>query len=330
MKKLYTLLLLVITSMSFGQASSTFSGTVGTAANANGWQTHSGTTPGQIVLVAGSLNYAGLTSQGNKTQIISANSEDINLSGFTPITTTAYYSGLINVTDVTGLGLNTSTGNYFLMTGATASPATVTVFNARIYIRLGSTQNTFNLGVLNGPGGTAAPTFSALDLPIATTHFVVVKFDKVTNIASLWINPAIGSAEGAATVTNATGTTAAPASIASLCIRQSAPTTGNIDLDEFRINDNWTAVTSSILGVNQNTIAGFSISPNPVNNNGVFYITTDANAERTVTIFDVLGKQVLNLTTSESAVNVSGLNSGVYMVQVTEEGNKATKKLVIR
>jgi len=34
--------------------------------------------------------------------------------------------------------------------------------------------------------------------------------------------------------------------------------------------------------------------------------------------------------TSENAINVSGLNSGVYMIQVTEEGNTATKKLVIR
>ncbi len=90
-----------------------------------------------------------------------------------------------------------------------------------------------------------------------------------------------------------------------------------------------TAANICILGVNQNTIAGFSISPNPVNN-GVFYITTDANAERTVTVFDVLGKQVLHATTSQSAINVSGLNSGVYMVQVTEEGKTATKKLVIR
>lgn len=328
MKKLYTLLLLVATSMSFGQASSSFFGTVGTAANANGWQTHSGTTPGQIVIVAGSLTYPGLTSQGNKTEIISANSEDINLSGFTPITTTAYYSGLINVVDATGLGTNTSNGNYFLSTGATASPAAVSGLNGKLYIRLGSTPNTFNLGIFNS-STTGTPTFSTLDLPFATTHFVVVKYDRGANSASLWINPAIGSAEGAATVTNATGTTVAPAQIASLCIRQSAPTTGNIQLDELRISDNWAFVTSSTLGVTQNAIAGFSISPNPVNN-GVFYITTDANAERTVAIFDILGKQVLNVITSESAINVGGLNSGVYMVQVTEEGNTATKKLVIR
>ena len=84
----------------------------------------------------------------------------------------------------------------------------------------------------------------------------------------------------------------------------------------------------SSLSVNQNSIAGLSVYPNPVKN-GVFYINTDANAERTVSVFNVLGKQVLNTTTSENAINVSSLTAGVYMVQITEEGKTATKKLVI-
>lgn len=87
-------------------------------------------------------------------------------------------------------------------------------------------------------------------------------------------------------------------------------------------------VTGNSLSTNQNAISGLSVYPNPVKN-GVFYINTDANAERTVTVFDVLGKQVLNTTTSQSAINVSGLNPGVYMVKITEEGNSATRKLVI-
>jgi hypothetical protein len=89
-----------------------------------------------------------------------------------------------------------------------------------------------------------------------------------------------------------------------------------------------TPTNTCSLANNQNAIAGLSIFPNPVKN-GVFYINTDANAERTVTVFDVLGKQVLNTTTSESAINVSNLTAGVYMVQISEEGNTATKKLVI-
>jgi hypothetical protein len=86
---------------------------------------------------------------------------------------------------------------------------------------------------------------------------------------------------------------------------------------------------SPTLRLDENTISGLNVYPNPVKD-GVLYITTDANAERTVTVFDVVGKQVLNTTTSESAINVANLNSGVYLVQITEEGKTATKKLVIR
>ncbi len=83
------------------------------------------------------------------------------------------------------------------------------------------------------------------------------------------------------------------------------------------------------LSVNQNTISGLSIFPNPVTN-GILNINTDANATRIVAIYNVLGKQVLKTTTSNSSINVSNLNSGIYMVKITEDGKTATRKLVVR
>jgi predicted extracellular nuclease len=90
-----------------------------------------------------------------------------------------------------------------------------------------------------------------------------------------------------------------------------------------------TATNTCSLGVNQNSISGLNVYPNPVTN-GTFNITTDANAEKNVVVYDVLGKQVLKVTTSNSAINVANLNAGVYIVKVTEEGKTATRKLVIR
>lgn len=75
-------------------------------------------------------------------------------------------------------------------------------------------------------------------------------------------------------------------------------------------------------------ITGLKVYPNPVVN-GTLFIETAANAERTVTVYDLLGKQVLNTTTSENAINVSNLNAGVYVVKITEEGKTASTKLVI-
>lgn len=75
-------------------------------------------------------------------------------------------------------------------------------------------------------------------------------------------------------------------------------------------------------------INGLKVYPNPVAN-GTLFIETAANAEKTVTVFDVLGKQVLNTTTADNTINVSGLNAGVYVVRITEEGKTASRKLVI-
>ena len=78
-----------------------------------------------------------------------------------------------------------------------------------------------------------------------------------------------------------------------------------------------------------NAISGLKVYPNPVSN-GTLYIETAANAERTVTVFDVLGKQVLNTTTNNNAVSVNALRTGVYVVKITEEGKSVTRKLVIK
>lgn len=85
---------------------------------------------------------------------------------------------------------------------------------------------------------------------------------------------------------------------------------------------------TSALKVNDNSINGLNVYPNPVTS-GTFYINTDLNEVKTVTIFDVLGKQVLK-TRTNNAVNVSALNSGVYILKITENGATATRKLVIK
>ncbi|MGK4566875.1 T9SS type A sorting domain-containing protein [Flavobacterium sp. 3HN19-14] len=83
------------------------------------------------------------------------------------------------------------------------------------------------------------------------------------------------------------------------------------------------------LGVNGSTIAGLKVYPNPVTN-GKLFIETSANAEKSVVVYDVLGKVVVNTTTSNNEVNVSTLKGGVYIVKITEEGNSVTRKFVIK
>lgn len=97
---------------------------------------------------------------------------------------------------------------------------------------------------------------------------------------------------------------------------------GYVYYDDFSFVD-----TTAPAGVANNQIAGLKMFPNP-NTGDVLNITTTANATKSVAIFDVLGKQVVNTTTANSTVNVSGLTAGVYIVKITEEGKTATRKLV--
>jgi hypothetical protein len=326
MKKIY-LLLVAFTSFSFGQITDSFLNTG--LLNANGWTTHSGTA-GQLAVSTGSIPYSGITAQGNKVALVAGNSEDVNKSCGTAITNFAYYSCLINVPNVTGLNLNTTTGDYPISLGGTTG-SSVTTLPARIYFRIGTAADKFNIGVLNNSGGTVAPSFITTDYSINTPIFVVVKYDRTTNTASLFVNPTLNSTEPTASATNATGTTVAPAQIASIAIRQAGNATagtGNVEFDEIKIADNWAYVTTSVLGSDSfSQIDGLKMYPNPAKNN--LFIETTLNSDINVSIIDVLGKEVINSKVSNNAVNISGLTPGMYIVKITEEGKTSTKKLII-
>lgn len=82
-------------------------------------------------------------------------------------------------------------------------------------------------------------------------------------------------------------------------------------------------------GVKENNISGLKLFPNPLSGS-VLNVTSNSSADKTIAVYDVLGKNVLNAKVTNEAVNVSGLNSGVYIVKITEEGKTATRKLVVK
>jgi len=77
------------------------------------------------------------------------------------------------------------------------------------------------------------------------------------------------------------------------------------------------------------SIEGLSLYPNPVNN-GKVYISTKEDLEKEITIFDVLGKKVLQTQLSSRELNVSALPPGVYIIKINENQATATRKLIIR
>jgi len=76
-------------------------------------------------------------------------------------------------------------------------------------------------------------------------------------------------------------------------------------------------------------IKDFKMYPNPVTN-GILRINTLDNAQKSIQIFDILGKKVFSKRMISEELNISKLNSGVYILKVFESGKTATRKLVIK
>jgi len=103
------------------------------------------------------------------------------------------------------------------------------------------------------------------------------------------------------------------------------------------VKDNEVSITRTInisastctLGLPTNTIAGFTIYPNPVNNVKL-YVETDSAALKNIKISDMSGKKVFSLITKDKELNLSGFPSGVYIVKVEQDGKTATEKLIIK
>jgi hypothetical protein len=291
-------------------------------------QTWTNVNSGDFILsTAGSLSYSGLTTSGNS---VSYAADGIDC--FSPMTTTntgtMYYSFLLNVGSMTGV--TNVDGGYIAGFGETTTALGATLWTKRV------DDTNFNLGIEVRTAAAANTTYTTTTYATGQTYLVVVGYafnatSTADDVVSLWVNPVVGATMPTATLTDAQLSTATDLlNISNFFLRQDSTTeTPAVQIDELRIGTTWGDVVPQTAKVNQNDIAGLSIYPNPVSN-GTLYINTDANDERNVAIFDVLGKQVLNVTTSASAINVANLNGGVYIVKVTENGKTATRKLVIK
>jgi hypothetical protein len=287
------------------------------------------TNTGDNIVVAGGVltpAYPGFTPTGTGYAIIAADGLDCSTS-FTPTNTgTVYYSFLMNINSMAGV--TDANGGYFATLGSSSNSFGATLWSKRV------DDGVFNLGIEVRTGTAANTTFTTDTYVTGQTYFVVVGYtfnDATTSddVVSLWVNPVLNAAQPAATLTDThTGTDLT--TVSNFIIRQdSATETPSMSIDELRIGTTWNYVTTSTLGINQNNISGLKMYPNPVSN-GTLFIETAANAEKTITVYDVLGKKVLSTSTTDNAVNVSALKTGVYIVNINEEGKTASRKLVIK
>lgn len=269
-----------------------------------------------VVIKAGNLTYGSTTGTGNSVEFSGAGMDPF--SPFTATTSGTVYAGfMMKVSDLT----NVTDGNedYFaLFTDANKG------FQARFFIKRTGTQ--YQLGF--DSSGTTTTNYDATLRNVGDVVYVILGYDFATNTLNAWLNPNLATFNAATTASLTKDVTASPiAEIGGFMIRQGGSSNlPTIEMDELKIS----TVSTTFLGtIAFNAIDGFKMYPNPSNGN-TLYFTTVANAELDVQVYDMLGKQVINSKVSNNALNISGLNQGIYIVKITEEGKTATRKLVVR
>lgn len=268
-----------------------------------------------VIIKAGNLTYGALAGTGNSIEISGAG-KDL----FTPFTSTTngtIYAGfMMKVSDFAGVTLDGKEDYFALFTDAAKG------FQSRFFIKKVGTQ--YQLGL--DSAGITTTNYDTTLRDLNDVVYVIVGYDFAANTLSAWLNPNLATFTAAttATLTNAPATPIVE--IAGFMFRQgdnnNLPT---IEIDELKIS-----ITPSIfLGTNSfNAISGLTMYPNPVSGS-VLNISSQANGNMGVQIFDILGKQVLKATVNNNAINISSLQAGVYVIKITEEGKTATRKLVV-
>ena len=95
--------------------------------------------------------------------------------------------------------------------------------------------------------------------------------------------------------------------------------------------DDLSFMKNATASVEKNAIEGFTTYPNPITNNS-FTIKSSSTKEKSVAIYNLLGKKVFaaNFSGEKKDIDVATFTSGIYILKVTEDNKTATKKIVIR
>ena len=89
-------------------------------------------------------------------------------------------------------------------------------------------------------------------------------------------------------------------------------------------------ITDSTLSTDAVNNRAFSMHPNPAN--GQLFLNLNNTTAANAIIYDITGKMLMQqaLTANENRVDIAGLQSGIYMVEVNAGGSKNTQKLVVQ
>lgn len=100
---------------------------------------------------------------------------------------------------------------------------------------------------------------------------------------------------------------------------------GNVKAGTFNI----CAVQLAPLELKSAITDNFKIFPNPTNDNIFISLKTGGNYKGDIKVFDLSGKIILNDSNFDGQLDVSKLSKGIYMISLSQDEKRVTKKLII-
>ena len=269
----------------------------------------------EILIESGNLSYSGLAGTGNSISFDGGGKDPV--LNFTPTSSgTLYASFMLKVSALDASAVN---GYFGVLRNNNGD------YISRLWISPTSATS-YRIGISSGGTLTQihAPT---TDYALNETIFVVFNYDLDNNSVSAWINKGNTTAP-TADITEASTFTSN--TLNQFLIRQdSATETPSIVMDELRIGATWTDVVPSSLSATSKDLSSFNLYPNPSNGGFVNIISNKTGAIK-AQVFDVLGKQVLNDFVMNGRLNVSSLNTGIYIIKLKQGTTTTTKKLIVQ
>jgi hypothetical protein len=278
---------------------------------------------GDNILVGGpgGLTYAGLASQTGNHISFDGGGID-NKIEFTGVTSGEVFASFIfNITDQSSI-TDLNDGGYFAALAQSDSS-----FDTRIWVHptTDPVGTTYEISITNASSGAVF----AGSYNVGDNVLIVLSYAPGVGTVKGWVNPtSLGGVEPTPDFSETDATVAA--TIDRFIVRQdSTGETPSILFDELRIGTSFEEVTPTTLSNADFVSDAFKLYPNP-SKSGFVNITSTGSETIQATVFDILGKQVINAAVSNERLDVSTLNTGVYIVKMTQGAATTTKKLIIQ
>jgi len=333
MKKIYLFVFLGISSLAFAGSPlliEDFDYPVNDLITGHGWLNHSGTT-NPILVTSPGLTFTGYVGSGIGLAAGLNNTTEKDNKQFGAQTSACiiYASFLVNCT------VTVAAGDCFfhIWDNTLGSPST---FRGKVYLGNHATAGKMKVGLAYS---STSATYSATEFNFGETYLFVLKYNIIDGALNDQVSLYVFKA-GDSFITEPSTTTLGPlsdgavadfANPSSVALRQ-FNAAQRITVDGIRVRKEWDMVDDSnvvtamsSLNDNQSLVC----YPNPVND-GFVNLGNIASTMKDVQIFDVVGKKVLTQQSISNRLDVSALNSGIYVLKVSADNHTSSSRLVIK